>query len=200
LKGDDDRQLTEGLAFFGLAVTLYDKASWPVLTQALTAAFKGDGSVLLALSDAYFGRNRDGSYATNLGQVVTAVNCLDSPGGGDEAALKAETPRFVKASPVFGRAMALGAIGCADWPIESANPLPPIDAQGAPPIVVIGTTGDPATPYESAEALASQLSSGVLLTREGDGHTAYFSGNKCITRTVDRYLLDGTVPKKGTRC
>jgi hypothetical protein len=65
---------------------------------------------------------------------------------------------------------------------------------------VIGTTGDPATPYESAEALASQLESGVLLTREGDGHTAYLSGNTCIQRAVDKYLVDGTVPKKGTRC
>jgi pimeloyl-ACP methyl ester carboxylesterase len=200
IKGAGDRELTEGLAFYGIAVTLYDKQTWQYLTQALTLALDGDGSFLLTLADAYFERNPDGGYASNQGQVISAVNCLDSPGGLDEAAVEAETPRFEKASPVFGRALAWGAIGCADWPITSANPLPEIDGAGAPPIVVIGTTGDPATPYESAEALASQLESGVLLTREGDGHTAYLSGNTCIQRAVDKYLVDGTVPKKGTRC
>jgi pimeloyl-ACP methyl ester carboxylesterase len=200
LEGEDDRELTEGLAFYGVAVTLYDKTTWPVLTQALTAAFDGDGSVLMALSDAYFGRLEDGSYQSNLGQVINAINCLDSPGGGDVADVEAQTPRFVDASPVFGRALAWGALGCTDWPIESANPLPDITGEGAPPIVVIGTTNDPATPYESAEALAQQLSSAVLLTREGDGHTAYLSGNECITKAVDLYLVDGTVPAEGTRC
>ena len=200
ITGDGERELTEGLAFYGIAVTLYDKETWQYLTQALKLAFDGDGSLLLTLSDAYFERTPSGRYASNQGQVISAVNCLDSPGGLGEAAVEAETPRFVEASPVFGRALAWGAIGCADWPIESANPLPTIDGAGAPPIVVIGTTGDPATPYESAEALASQLESGVLLTREGDGHTAYLSGNECIQRAVDGYFVDGTVPKEGTRC
>ncbi|MET0931706.1 MAG: alpha/beta hydrolase [Aeromicrobium sp.] len=200
IKGDGDRELTEGLAFYGIAVTLYDEETWPVLTQALTAAFDGDGSVLVALSDAYFERQDDGSYASNIGQVINAISCLDSPGGLDEAAVEAQIPRFVAASPVFGRALAWGALGCSDWPIESANPLPDIDGSGAPPIVVVGTTGDPATPYESAEALADQLESAVLLTRKGEGHTAYLSGNTCITKAVDRYLTDGTVPKDGTTC
>lgn len=200
LPGSGDRKLTEGLAFYGIAVTLYDKETWSYLTQALTAAFQGDGSVLMALSDAYFERQPDGSYATNGGQVISAVNCLDSPGGLTLADVEQQTPRFVKESPVFGRALAFGALGCTDWPITSANPLPQIDGKGAPPIVVIGTTRDPATPYESAEALAKQLDSGVLLTRDGDGHTAYLSGNSCITKAVDGYLADGTVPKAGTTC
>ncbi|MCW2841945.1 MAG: hypothetical protein JWR55_3428 [Aeromicrobium sp.] len=200
LDADGGRQLTEGLAFYGVAVTLYDKSTWPYLSQALKAAFDGDGSVLVALSDAYFERRPDGSYGSNMGQVISAVNCLDSPGGLDEAAVEAQIPRFEAASPVFGRALAWGALGCSDWPIESANPLPEIDGSGAPPIVVIGTTNDPATPYESAQALAAQLESAVLLTREGDGHTAYMSGNQCITKAVDTYLLDGTVPDDGKRC
>lgn len=200
LPGAGDRELTEGRAFYGIAVTLYDKTTWPLLTQALTAAFKGNGSVLVALSDAYFERKPDGSYGSNIGQVITAVSCLDSPGGLTVADVERVTPRFVKESPVFGRALAFGALGCTDWPIESDNPLPTIDGKGAPPIVVVGTTRDPATPYESAQALAQQLESGVLLTRDGDGHTAYLSGNDCITRAVDRYLADGTVPKADTTC
>ena len=200
LPGVGDRKLTEGLAFYGIAVTLYDQSSWPTLSQALKAAFDGDGEILVRLADVYFDRDEDGAYADNSGQVITAISCLDSPGGLTEADVEAQTPRFVAASPVFGRALAWGALGCSDWPIESANPLPDIDAAGAPPIVVIGTTRDPATPYESAEALASQLESGVLLTRDGDGHTAYLSGNSCITKTVDRYFADGTVPEEGTTC
>lgn len=200
LPGLDDRPLTEGLAFFGIAVTLYDKSAWPTLSQALSAAFEGDGSILVTLSDIYFGRQADGTYDSNLGQVISAVGCLDSPEGLTEADVEAQIPRFVAASPVFGRALAWGALGCSDWPIESANPLPQIDGAGAPPIVVIGTTRDPATPYESAKALASQLESAVLLTRDGDGHTAYLSGNDCITEAVDRYLADGTVPADGATC
>jgi pimeloyl-ACP methyl ester carboxylesterase len=195
-----NRELTEGLAFYGIAVTLYDEKSWPYLSQALTAAFKGDGSLLVQFADVYFDRQPDGSYATNGGQVISAVSCLDSPGGLTMADVEKQTPRFVKTSPVFGRALAFGALGCSDWPIESANPLPTIDGKGAPPIVVIGTTRDPATPYESAVALSKQLESAVLLTRDGDGHTAYQSGNRCITTAVDAYLADGTVPKAGTKC
>lgn len=200
LPGLGSRQLTEGLAFYGIAVTLYDKGAWPTLTQALTRAFDGDGSILVALSDIYFERDDDGTYASNQGQVISAVSCLDSPDGLTVADVEAQIPRFQKASPVFGRALAWGALGCTDWPIEATNPLPTIDGEGAPPIVVIGTTRDPATPYESAQALASQLESGVLLTRDGDGHTAYLSGNACIKDAVDTYLADGTVPAEGTTC
>ncbi|MET0819593.1 MAG: alpha/beta hydrolase [Aeromicrobium sp.] len=200
LPGLGDRKLTEGLAFYGIAVTLYDKETWSYLSQALDAAFKGDGSVLVQFADVYFDRKPDGSYGSNSGQVISAISCLDSPGGLTLADVEKQTPRFVKTSPVFGRALAFGALGCSDWPITSANPLPTIDAKGAPPIVVIGTTRDPATPYESAEALAEQLDSGVLLTRDGDGHTAYASGNKCIKKAVDGYLSEGTVPTAGTTC
>jgi pimeloyl-ACP methyl ester carboxylesterase len=200
LPGEGSRKLTEGLAFYGIAVTLYDKSTWSYLSQALSAAFQGDGSILMALSDAYFERQPNGSYASNQGQVISAVSCLDSPGGLTVADVEKQIPRFVKESPVFGRALAFGALGCSDWPIKSANPLPQIDAKGAPPIVVIGTTRDPATPYESAEALADQLDSGVLLSRDGDGHTAYQSGNTCITKAVDAYLAKGVVPKAGTMC
>ena len=200
LPGVGDRKLTEGLAFYGIAVTLYDQKSWSYLSQGLAAAFKGDGALLLQFSDVYFDRKPNGSYGSNSGQVISAVSCLDNPGGLTLADVEEQTPRFVKTSPVFGRALAFGALGCSDWPIESANPLPTIDGKGAPPIVVIGTTRDPATPYESAEALAKQLDSGVLLTRDGDGHTAYASGNACITKAVDGYLAKGVVPKAGTTC
>ncbi|AXT86184.1 hypothetical protein C6I20_14020 [Aeromicrobium sp. A1-2] len=200
MKTSGSRVLTEGQAFYGIAVTLYDQETWPYLTQALTAAFAGDGSILLTLSDAYFMRDSKGSYSGNLGQVIYAVNCLDAPDRLTQAQTEALIPRFEEVSPVFGRSLAWGGLGCTDWPIKSTNPLPKISAEGAPPIVVIGTTRDPATPYEWAKSLASQLSSGVLVTRFGDGHTAYNSGNACITSAVDTFFTDGTVPEDGLTC
>ncbi|MEJ7635534.1 alpha/beta hydrolase [Aeromicrobium sp.] len=200
MKATADRQLTEAQAFYGIAVTLYDKTSWPYLSDALTAAFNGDGSVLLGFSDFYFDRQKDGSYGDNSGQVIYAVNCLDASKPLTQPETEALIPRFEKASPVFGRALAWGALACADWPIKATNPLPKITADGAPSILVLGTTRDPATPYEWAEALASQLSSGVLVTRVGDGHTAYNSGNECITDAVDAFFTKGTVPKDGLTC
>lgn len=202
LSTDEKRKVTEGITFYGIAVTLYDKETWPVLTQALTAAFKGDGSVLLRLSDAYFRRAPDGSYSENLGEANPAINCLDA--GDDDAStlqdVEDSLPRFSKASPVFGRALAWGAIMCTDWPIKSDHPQVAVDATGSKPIVVLGTTRDPATPYEWAKSLTDQLKTAVLVTRQGDGHTAYTSGNTCIKKLVDAYLVDGTVPKDGTTC
>ena len=202
LRGSGGREVTQGITFYGIAVTLYDKETWPLLTQALSAAFKGDGSVLLHLSDAYFRREADGSYSENLGEANPAINCLDA--GKEDAStladVKASLPRFSKASPVFGRALAWGALSCTDWPIEGAHPQIDVDASGSKPIVVLGTTRDPATPYEWAKALKDELGSAVLVTRQGDGHTAYTAGNRCIKKAVDAYLVDGKVPKDGLVC
>jgi pimeloyl-ACP methyl ester carboxylesterase len=202
LRTGEKRELTEGLAFYGIAFTLYDKRFWSVLTPALSAAFEGDGSILLRLADVYFDRKADGSYAGNIGEANPAVDCLDT--GADQESSLSEVekslPRFAKASPVFGPALAWGALICKDWPIKATHPQVPIDAKDSAPIVVLGTTRDPATPYEWSKALTEQLGSAVLVSRDGDGHTAYTSGNRCVKDAVDAYLVDGTVPKKGLLC
>jgi len=199
-----ERKLTQGHTFLGIAVALYDENFWPALTQALTEAFKGDGSVLLRLSDVYFRRTDDGTYRENLHEANPAINCLDASDDDAEASTLQEVqeslPRFEKASPVFGRALAWGALSCTDWPIKPLHPQVDVDATGSKPIVVLGTTRDPATPYEWAKALTDQLGTAVLVTRQGDGHTAYTSNNECIKRIVDDYLVDGKVPKDGTTC
>ncbi len=194
------RQLTEGRAFYGIAMALYSEESWSYLTQALEGLVKDDGRILLLLSDAYFERKPDGSFANNSGQVIYAVNCLDTDDAPGVAGTQAALPRFRAASPVFGAALGWGVMACHDWPIKGEHPQQAVTAAGAPPILVVGTTRDPATPYEWSEAMASQLQSGVLVTREGDGHTAYTSGNVCISKAVDAYLEDGTVPADGTVC
>jgi|SRR5699024_63893 len=108
--------------------------------------------------------------------------------------------KYLGVSPVFGRTFAWSPLQCDAWPIEPTQEPLKIDGSGADPIVVIGTTRDPATPYEWAKALANQLDSGVLITREGDGHTGYNMGNKCVDDAVNAYLLKGTVPEDGLRC
>ena len=201
LETTSERKLTEAMGFYGIAVTLYDRKSWPYLSKALAAAGKkSDGSVLLALADAYFQRAPDGTYADNSGEAIYAVRCLDNPGKVTVEDVDSLEPEYVKTAPIFGRIFAWSALGCTDWPGKSTEKPITIDGDGAGPIVVVGTTRDPATPYVWATALAKQLDSGVLVTREGDGHTGYRAGNECVDDAVDRYLLDGVVPKDGLEC
>lgn len=198
--GDPDRPLTEALGFYGIAVTLYNQDYWTYLTNALEAAFDGDGSQLLLLSDAYTDRNPGGGYASNSSQVNYAVNCLDHPVETDVSEIKAAEPEYEQASPVFGRVFAWSLLGCANWPIEPTLDSLSIDGSGAPPIVVVGTTRDPATPYQWSQALADQLESGVLVSRDGDGHTGYHMGNSCVDDAIDGYLIKGKVPDDGLEC
>ncbi|MFJ8592521.1 alpha/beta hydrolase [Streptomyces sp. NPDC093598] len=195
------RKLTESLATTGVIAAMYDERSWEQLREALTTAMKeNDGSGLLVLSDSYYERDADGAYS-NLMFANAAVNCLDLPPSFDTPdEVRRALPRFEKASPVFGEGLAWAALNCAYWPVHATGEPHRIEAKGAAPIVVVGTTRDPATPYRWAQALAGQLSSARLLTYEGDGHTAYGRGSSCIDRTINAYLLRGTPPTDGKRC
>ncbi|MYW70327.1 alpha/beta fold hydrolase [Streptomyces sp. SID8379] len=200
--GDPDgRKLGEALGTTGVIAAMYDEAAWPQLRDALTAALKKkDGAGLLALSDSYYERDPDGSYA-NLMFANAAVNCLDQPPSfTSPREVEDSLPDFEKASPVFGAGLAWSSLNCASWPVEATGEPHRITADGAAPIVVVGTTRDPATPYGWAKSLADQLSSGHLLTYDGDGHTAYGRGSTCIDGAIDDYLLTGTPPKDGKRC
>jgi hypothetical protein len=196
----ETRKLGESLATMGVVAAMYDESSWPQLRQAIAGAQAGDGSGLLALADSYYERQPNGTYA-NLMSANAAVNCLDSPPTftGPNAVMQA-LPSFEKASPVFGKALAWASLNCADWPVGAVGTPHRIRAKGASPIVVVGTTRDPATPYKWAQSLAGQLSSGRLLTYEGDGHTAYGRGSACIDTAINTYLLNGTPPAADKRC
>lgn len=194
-------KLTEGWASVGLARAMYEQALWGGLTDALRAAEQGDGDPLFALAREYADRDEEGSYEGNIMQVISAVNCLDRPAStpsDDELAARIE--QFRKAAPTWGPSMALGSSTCETWPVESSFTPEKITAAGAGPIVVIGTTRDPATPYEWAQQLADQLESGRLITFDGDGHTAYLRSNSCVDNAVDVYLTSGKAPKDGLTC
>jgi pimeloyl-ACP methyl ester carboxylesterase len=197
----DGRKLGESLATTGVIAAMYDEASWEQLREALTSAIKeNDGAGLLVLSDSYYERDAGGGY-TNLMSANAAVNCLDLPAAfstPDE--VRDGLPAFEKASPVFGEGLAWASLNCAYWPVAPTGEPHRIEAKGAAPIVVVGTTRDPATPYRWAQSLSRQLSSARLLTYDGDGHTAYGRGSACIDSTINAYLLRGTPPTRGKRC
>ncbi|MGW0821900.1 alpha/beta hydrolase [Streptomyces sp. NPDC002845] len=200
--GDPDgRRLGETLATTGVIAAMYDEGAWPQLRLALTEAIEDkDGAGLLALSDSYYERDPDGTYSS-LMSANAAVNCLDLPAAfSTPEQVEKAVPTFEEASPVFGRALAWASLNCAYWPVAPTGEPHRIEAKGAAPIVVVGTTRDPATPYRWARSLATQLSSARLLTYDGDGHTAYGRGSACIDSTINTYLLRGTPPTDGKRC
>lgn len=199
---DSSRKLTADQAVYGIAAALYDKEAWKYLSLGLQEATqRGQGSVLLALADSMAGRDEQGHYS-NIQPANTAISCADSRQRYTPDQVKAKLPQFRAASPIFGDFVAWGLLSCDSWPVAGQQDHPEVSAAGAPPIVVIGNTGDPATPYEGARKMARQLGQGVgvELTYKGEGHGAYNSGSACMTEVVDGYLLDGKVPANGTTC
>ncbi|MCX5376012.1 alpha/beta hydrolase [Streptomyces sp. NBC_00091] len=201
IAGIGGRQLTESQATNGIAQALYSKELWPLLEQGLDEADGGQGQLLMALSDALNGRDQNGRYS-NIGAANTAINCADSKERYTLEDTKAGLPEFRSASPVFGDFLGWAMMSCTDWPVAGAWKTPDVSAPGAAPILVIGNTGDPATPYEGARKMAERLGKGVgvELTYKGEGHGAYNSGDRCVQGAVNAYLLDGKVPGAGTVC
>ncbi|MDO5678502.1 MAG: alpha/beta hydrolase [Propionibacteriaceae bacterium] len=190
------RPLTQTLAALGVAVFLYeDEQAYRALAQYLGEAIAGDGDGLLMAADLYNGRTPN-SYHTAL-YAFPAMACVD---GFDEGAAVAEQnwKDTFPAAPVMAPNMGM-SYTCEFWTADSAPQLK-LTASGAPPILVVGTTGDSATPYEQAVSMAEQLESGTLLTLEGAGHGAVTGDNKCIAEAVDKYLYEGTPPPDGKRC
>ena len=195
-----DRLLGPGEAATGVLAALYNKQiGWPTLRGALTRLDKGDGRGLLALFDLYADRQANGSYL-NTADANAATNCTDVASPRDPAAFEQLAKELETKAPHFGRFAAYSGIVCAFWPVPVTGSAAPVKATGSAPILVIGTTSDPATPYPWAQSLAKQLQNSVLLTHEGEGHTAFLTGNACIRRAAERYLIERTPPAVGTRC
>ena len=205
LRGLDDKpidggraELTQQLALTGILAVLYEnEEGWRYLGRALEMAIDDrDGRYLLYFADVYNERGKNGQYG-QLQFSFEAIRCLDSP---EDSVAKAwrEADAKAKRAPVLGP-FAGADLSCPLWPVASAPKLSRITGEGAAPVLVIGTTGDPATPYEYAERMADQLESGQLLTLRGEGHLAY-SQSPCIRRHVQAYLLTGAMPTAGTRC
>ncbi|MFB7376003.1 alpha/beta hydrolase [Kitasatospora purpeofusca] len=198
----DGRKVTATAAWNGVIDSLNDEQSYADLRTVLTMAMnQGKGDYLMSLADGATGRDQKGGYKVSA-DAYTAVHCADTVMAPTEAELQAQLAELAAEAPLVtahNPAAALFDPDCRSWPFRSAEKPHPIKAEGSAPIVVVGSTGDAATPYAWSERLAGSLAQGVLLTREGEGHTAY-GRSACIRDAVHSYLVDGTVPAAGTRC
>ena len=201
LPTDSDRDLTIWGAVTGIIMPLYSSSWWPALNQGFEEALNGDGTTLLALADTYNDRNEDGTYATNLMEANIAISCLDSRQPADQASMKIQNQKVLDASPTLGRYWQFGALTCEQWPYPVVSHPQSYAAKGSAPILVVGTTGDPATPYSQAVSLANEvLENGYLITFNGEGHTAYGQDNACVNGAVDDYFIKNVVPSEDPNC
>jgi pimeloyl-ACP methyl ester carboxylesterase len=196
----DGRQLGGATLATAIVEALYSTSEWPRLTAMFTATLAGKPAKAFALADQYNGRTKSGKYVDNSTEAFTAIGCLDSGGGVSVASMKRQATRLEKAAPTLGPYQAYGDMTCDAWKYGAvAYPSPPTGS-GQDLVLVVGTTGDPATPYQGAKELAKLLPTGHLVTYVGEGHTAYDLGHSCVDDTVDAYLLHATVPKSDPRC
>ncbi len=194
-----DRAAGPGEVFFGLISPLYTQQRWPSLVRAIEDALDGDGTRLVRLTDDYLSRGPNGY--DNSSETNTAVNCIDQAAGQPVTNLRSyrvAAAEYAKIAPRFGPAFA-SFIACTLWPAPPDAVTVP-KAAGAPPILVISTSGDPATPYEWGVAVSRQLPGARLLSFGGEGHTAYLHGDGCIDGAVNRYLLELSLPSTGKVC
>jgi pimeloyl-ACP methyl ester carboxylesterase len=197
VRTDDGREATAGWIYTGVFSSLYAQQAWPLLARGISDLRRGDPEVIFFLADVYADRDSSGHFS-NLFDAYLAVNCADSeqyPTPEDVRALQAD---WRAKYPVFGAPIATSMLTCGYWPVKH-DPYPVGPATGSPPIVVVGTTGDPATPYEATPRLAQLLGSGTVVTWEGEGHTAY-PETKCIRTAVEEYLIDLKVPAADLTC
>ena len=190
------RELTTSGLVTGIIAALYQQSAWPILSDAFADLLEGDGGRMLFLADFYNERENDGSYRGNLIDANIAINCADDRLSSDPQEVEELNEELLGLSEIFGESWQDGHLMCAEWPGEPpSEKLNFTVATDATPLV-IGTTGDPATPYSQAESLSQILDGAVLLTFEGEGHTIFGQGLSCIDRQVEDYLIDGFVPQK----
>ena len=195
---NDKRRAGPGIVWSAILGSMYSKDAWPALEIALAFAAQGDGSVFLGVSDPYRGRKKDGTYS-NMQDAYLANTCLDYKAPSSTGDYSALAKRLDRIAPHFGVFAAYTDLPCAYWPETGVRTPGPVSASGAPPIVVVGTTFDPATPMAWAKSLAKQLERGVLVTHRGDGHTAY-GASGCVRDLLVRYLVTVKPPRAGTVC
>ncbi|HEX6872646.1 MAG TPA: alpha/beta hydrolase [Micromonosporaceae bacterium] len=195
--GAGGRKATAGWVFYAMVSSLYAEEGWQLLAEGIDNLRRGDPRLIFFLADSYGERDESGHYS-NLFDANSAVNCADSDQYPTVEQVRALQSQWRSKYPVFGAPLAIGLLSCSLWPAKK-DPYPVGPATGAPPIVVVGTTGDPATPYESTAKLASMLGTGTVVTWQGEGHTAY-PETTCIRKAVDDYFISLTVPAKGLTC
>ena len=192
----DRVKVNQSVAYTAVSQAMYSSAMWPDLETALANAQKGDGAGLLKLYDAYYQRKDDGSFSNEL-EAFLAISCLDDPGPRSVEEVDASNDRFLEVAPRIGPSF-INGYQCTLWPVDKAETVE-ITGKGAGPIVVIGTTGDAATPLESSRKMATTLEEGVFIKVTAERHTGY-GVNYCVVNAADNYLINLKVPKDSLGC
>ncbi|MEV6523989.1 alpha/beta hydrolase [Longispora sp. NPDC051575] len=192
-----NRKATAGWVFLAIVGSLYQRGDWPELARALADVRGGNPDRVFAIADGYYGRDAKGRYS-NLLDANTAVNCADSAKDPTADQVRALQGQWRAKYPLFGANLAIGLLSCVYWP-GGRDPYAAGAATGSPPLLVVGTRGDPATPYEQTPTLAGLLGTGRVLTWDGEGHTAY-PETRCVTEAVNRYLIELVAPAPDTVC
>ena len=199
LKTNSKRIATESLVVLGTASALYDnKMGWPMLRIALKQAKTGNGFMFLTLTDAYTGRQLNGTYPTNEGDSGFVIDCLDWNDSRSNDQIKLDAEQFKAQAPVFGPYFSSSGISCKYF--KGIKQPIKISQINVPPIIVIGTLRDPATPYSWALALHKLITNSLLITFDGDGHTGHDRGSSCVDKTVDSYFITGKLPAMDQKC
>ena len=201
LKSKSGREVTEGLVLLGIASALYDSGSdWPVLRDAFKEATLGSGESFLTLADQYAGRQENGSYPSNENDALQVISCLDQNNLETVSIFKRDAAELSEKAPIFGPYLAYAGLACRYLPNLGSVEQIEIKSINTKPILVVGTTRDPATPYKWSKSLAKIFLSSILITLDGDGHTGHGRGSICVDSAVDRYLLTGITPKSELFC
>ncbi|NIH82298.1 pimeloyl-ACP methyl ester carboxylesterase [Amycolatopsis viridis] len=196
----DGRELTFDDATLGTIQALYSQQLWSPLNAGLNELKEGQGTTLMALADQYNERDSSGHY-TNTQDAFTAIRCVDDPPVTDRAEILTAENRYDQAAPFLddGRPNGAALDPCAFWPVPNTSQPHEPNVSGVPPVLVISTTNDPATPYQAGVNLAKAMK-GALLTFEGTQHTVFLQGISCVDRIGSDYLINGTLPPEGARC
>lgn len=201
LNSKSGREVTEGLVVVGIAAALYDSTSgWPVLRDAFKEATLGSGESFLTLADQYAGRQENGNYLNNENDALQVIGCLDQNELAPVSVFKKGFAEFSDRAPIFGPYLAYAGLACRYLPNLDFVEQIEIKNLKTKPILIVGTTRDPATPYKWAQSLAKIFQGSVLITLDGDGHTGHGRGSTCVDSAVDRYLLTGVTPKSSLFC
>lgn len=199
LRHSDGRLVDDGMLRTAMVTTLYSQSSWPFLTRMFTELPQGVTDTAMFLVDFYYDRE-GGVYQDNSMEAFIAINCLDYPVETDPAVLEAQAEQLREAAPYTARPSGEGDLVCMNWPFPPKLTKGSVTGAGANPVVILGTTGDPATPYNWSVSLNEQLENSVLLTLVGEGHLAYDERVPCINGPVDNYFITGELPVDGLTC
>jgi len=197
----DGREMDGGVLDIAMSMGLYSADYWPELNDLFAEVLRGETETAFHLADSYYGRDTDGTYIDNSLEAFIAISCVDYPIETDPTVLAVQDAQLLEAAPTTTRLTQGGDLVCENWPYAyRGGAVSAVTGAGADPVLVVSTTGDPATPYEWGVALADQLERAQLVTFNGEGHTAYGQGDECVVSTVDEYFLTGAVPAADPSC